>query len=652
VTDVSNLDNLAAAISTGSAKIRNYATAQAAATQSQEVDIQALLAGGGPSSSPNIDVRDYGALLDGTTDDSAAIQAAIDAAWDVGGGIVVIPGHGSQASNGGTANGKNVIINTTLNMRSGVWLRGLGSTTVLAGSANPMIQVKLVDHQDRMTISDMTLQPNGLGIKLAPTGLYQLGWPRITVMEVTVADAGSHAFWVTASGIETRFINCVSLRAIAGHGFFIDTADSMTIGCTAAEGVSASFDGFNIKGGNNKLGTCKAYGNEGNGFALQGSGRHVLSGCEAQDNGLHGFHIGSGGSNTLAACLADSDKIAGVRIDTNTNTVNGSFIYGGGGSGQVTRAGVLFGGIEFGQSPVGNIVTGVTNCPTPVGGKAEGNAVYMNTAPGSRKPVAFTTSWTPNPYDAEIQAMTLTGNLTLVNPIYKHIGQQLTLELRQDGTGTRTTTFPDQFRVNWTPDTTANRLNIIGFEYDGTAWQQTSAVTGLTAKPSIGKNDNFNRANEALNISSSGHTWEKFNQDGGATWQVVSNQVKTSGSGGFRTNIAVLDAATPDFTVEVKIIAQGDGPGLVWRYTNSTNFYFFVSGSLRKRVAGVDTTFIQSLPIANNDILSIRTSGPNHFYYRNGTLVATFTDDFNLSATKAGIYSSNDSDIMYDFAIV
>jgi len=42
MTDVSNLDNLATAISTGSAKIRNYALAQAAATQAQEVEIRAL----------------------------------------------------------------------------------------------------------------------------------------------------------------------------------------------------------------------------------------------------------------------------------------------------------------------------------------------------------------------------------------------------------------------------------------------------------------------------------------------------------------------------------------------------------------------------------------------------------------------------------
>jgi hypothetical protein len=44
MTDVSNLDNLAAAIQSSSAKIKAYAQAQAAATQSQEVDIQKALA--------------------------------------------------------------------------------------------------------------------------------------------------------------------------------------------------------------------------------------------------------------------------------------------------------------------------------------------------------------------------------------------------------------------------------------------------------------------------------------------------------------------------------------------------------------------------------------------------------------------------------
>jgi hypothetical protein len=44
------------------------------------------------------DVRDFGAVCDGSTDDSAAIQAAINAASDVGGGEVFIPGNSAIAN--------------------------------------------------------------------------------------------------------------------------------------------------------------------------------------------------------------------------------------------------------------------------------------------------------------------------------------------------------------------------------------------------------------------------------------------------------------------------------------------------------------------------------------------------------------------------
>lgn len=113
-TDVSNLDNLAAAISgSGSTRIRNYAIAQAAATQSQETDIQkaltetaaldaridALGSGGGGSSSdlvhPTIR-RVQGSGSDSSsgaswTSAKATLQAAYDALPANGGWVEVGP---------------------------------------------------------------------------------------------------------------------------------------------------------------------------------------------------------------------------------------------------------------------------------------------------------------------------------------------------------------------------------------------------------------------------------------------------------------------------------------------------------------------------------------------------------------------------------
>jgi hypothetical protein len=65
----------------------------------------------------SINVKDYGAVGDGSTDDSASIQAALNACGARGGGVVAIPGTGNP-----------YIIDTGLTIPEGVWLVGEGRT--------------------------------------------------------------------------------------------------------------------------------------------------------------------------------------------------------------------------------------------------------------------------------------------------------------------------------------------------------------------------------------------------------------------------------------------------------------------------------------------------------------------------------------------
>ncbi len=76
--------------------------------------------------------------------------------------------------------------------------------------------------------------------------------------------------------------------------------------------------------------------------------------------------------------------------------------------------------------------------------------------------------------------VTLTGNVTTLNvPTGGQTGDRVKFIFTQDGTGGRTVAFAAGYKANWTPTTTANKINVIAFEYNGTNWVQTATATNL-----------------------------------------------------------------------------------------------------------------------------------------------------------------------------
>lgn len=592
------------------------------------------------------DPRTFGAKFDGTTDDSAAIQSAIDAAYAAGGGVVQLAGAGTGVSNGGSSAATSIIVNSTLIEKSGVWLRGNGATTVLQGTADPIIGLAGSGAtQDRMTVSDLFLQsPAGVGIKFdlsGQSGGTQLGWARIVAQNVTCADAASHAFENTGGAIEVRWINCVSIRS-GGHGLYINETDNVIIGCTVA---NSTVDGIVVNGGNNRLASTKSYANTGNGFAVAGAGRHTLSSCEAQDNAGAGFSV-TGNWNSLSSCLADSNNTAGFDIGGSNNTLSGcTAMYGGGGSGQETKV-----GFRFDSGARENVVAGVSGCLVPVAGDVQGNTVTVNAAVGSRAQISYAASITPDPYAGAIQAITLTGNLTIGSPVNKHVGQRLAFEFTQDGTGGRTVTFAACYSTSWTPSTTANKGNFIEFEFDGAVWRQVSEAVGLTLPAAI--TDSFNRANGAIGNADTGQTWQTYVPTGGASWQVIGDQAGVPGASA-GNNLAWIDAGVADNTVQMTAAVDADYAAPIWRLSDANNYYMLAGNFIQKIVAGSPVSVATGVVNAGpGDTITVTTSGPTHLIYKNGSLSFMFVDSFNQTATAAGMFTSGPTDRIDNFSIL
>jgi hypothetical protein len=587
--------------------------------------------GAGDSSLAAIfDPIDHGAAYDGTTDDSAAIQAAIDACSRAGGGIVDIS---ATEQIQGTTAGARVRIDSTIIVKSSVWLRGRGAVTAFVGNANPMFALPTSGVvPDRIAISDLFLQsPAGDGIQISTagtTGGHQLGWLRLTLENITIADAVGDAFYQPNSGgvIETRYINCVSLRA-GGVGFEATATDLFLMGCTAAQGVG---HGFNIGGGNNKLSTCKSYGNSGTGFNIQGAGRHLITGCEAQDN-IIGFDVG-GSWNTVSGCLADSCRDVGFRVSGKDCVVTGAVaMYGGGGSGYATKFGFLlaYGG---GDIPQRNRVDGTSGCATHVAGYTAENDVVVKASGYALQRPTFAATIVPDPYLGAV-VLTLTGNLAISAPTTgAHDGQRLRFVLTQDATGARTVTFASAFRTSWTPVTTAGATNIIDFVFNGKFWQQTGATVGLTAPASVGVTDSFNRANAGtLGTADTGQTWALLS--GSAA--IVSNQAVGGGGGG----VAVIDALAADFTLTATVVAVAGDPGIVIRATDTSNYILITNSGIVRKVAGTDIPIrTDSLGLVNGSVVRIEAYGPNITVYKDGVLKYVVGENFNVTATKHGLY--------------
>lgn len=304
-----------------------------------------------------LNVKDYGATGDGTTDDSTAINNAITAAGAAGGNIVFVP--------------EGTYIVQDITMRSNVILRGAGRGSILKLKDNTTADVIKSPAINPSTVisyagvEDLTIDGNKAnqsdGVDLQQYGLALNG----------AADSWARNVWVhdtQRSGIY-----------LAGERLTVEDCQVEAIGKVGAGGsiigrsgiVCSNFTGFTAGGmivRNNRVLDCLEHGIK----LYPGNDGSVVEGNYVLTAEERGIYIQGGNYVTVTGNTVNGAAVVGIFIGDGTdagvgNAVGDNTINGITGSG---AHGILCWN-QFGGQVTGN---GVTNCT--------GNGIYLLSCPG------------------------------------------------------------------------------------------------------------------------------------------------------------------------------------------------------------------------------------------------------------------------------
>ena len=280
----------------------------------------------------SVSVLDFGAVGDGVADDTAEIQAAIDAVGAAGGGVVYLPPGTYLVSGTGT-----IAIQINHN------------NVTLAGAGQNTSTIKLANSQDKYTIyaadktslrfRDLTIDGNNSNQSAAGlSGLYTLRCSDLTCERVSVINAYGHGFFNSVGGTDStlskriRYYNCYASgcgavgNSATGTGFAVNSENVVLSGCTSEQN---NLGGIKCTGSDVVIQGCVAQNNTSGGFTndfdTPSQGPYKLIGCISRSNARHGFYFSSYSESVdVIGCNAEANGEHGFRLLN--SVVNARFI--------------------------------------------------------------------------------------------------------------------------------------------------------------------------------------------------------------------------------------------------------------------------------------------------------------------------------------
>jgi hypothetical protein len=263
----------------------------------------------------------YGAVGNGTTDNTAALTAALAAAAPTG----------PFAQSTTVYLGPGYYVTGPLVIPHGVTLRGAGprSTTLIAKAgmaAGPLITNAV--HAEMVCVMDLRLQGNAQnqtntvnGLLFSGNWTYSSGTDEYN--DIRCRAINLHIEYFTGDGIQSLYrhdsiFQNIQVWEVGGNGFYSTNDDYISnVDC-----ANCGLDGF-LLAGNSLITNCKAWfagwsGNTstvtssatttGSGFHITAGDGGTISNCYAQDNGRNGFFFDGTANVSATGLVADSNN--------------------------------------------------------------------------------------------------------------------------------------------------------------------------------------------------------------------------------------------------------------------------------------------------------------------------------------------------------